>query len=102
MSPRSTFSQEIADLICNRMANGESLRAICRDEGMPAASTVCLWAANDKTFAEQYARARDALGRWWPITEAVVLQHKSVEKASAEMRLNVQRGIERALELRST
>ena len=41
------------------MANGESLRGICRDEGMPAASTVCLWAATDKTFAEQYARARE-------------------------------------------
>lgn len=46
--------------ICERIANGESLRAICDDEGMPATSTVFLWLADDATFSEQYARAREA------------------------------------------
>ena len=32
----STYSQEIADEVCRRLAGGESLRAICRDEGIPA------------------------------------------------------------------
>ena len=54
------FSQETADRICARLAMGESLRAICRDEGMPAESTVRLWAVeNTNGFAAQYARARD-------------------------------------------
>lgn len=46
--------------ICERIAKGESLRAICETEGMPAASTVCGWLAEDAAFAEQYARAREA------------------------------------------
>lgn len=46
--------------ICERIANGESLRAICDDEGMPAKSTVCLWLIEDKAFSDQYARAREA------------------------------------------
>lgn len=46
--------------ICNRIANGESLRAICSDDGMPAASTVFLWLNDDPVFSEQYARAREA------------------------------------------
>lgn len=46
--------------ICDRIANGESLRGICDDEGMPACSTVFLWLAEDEAFSEQYARAREA------------------------------------------
>ena len=59
-----TYSPEqIAEFqatICDRIANGESLRQICDDEGMPAASTVFLWLNADETFSEQYARAREA------------------------------------------
>lgn len=46
--------------ICDRIANGESLRQIADDDGMPAASTVFVWLSEDTTFAEQYARAREA------------------------------------------
>ena len=54
------FSQEMADTICERIANGESLRSICDPDDMPAASTVCLWLSKNPRFAEQYARAREA------------------------------------------
>lgn len=46
--------------ILDRMADGESLRSICRTEGYPKPSTVLLWLATDTVMAEQYARARDA------------------------------------------
>ena len=45
--------------ICERIAKGESLRAICSSEGMPPISTVCLWLSQDAKFAEQYAHARE-------------------------------------------
>lgn len=55
-----TFSPDLALKICERLGNGESLRAICREEGMPAHSTVLLWVIeNHSGFADQYARARD-------------------------------------------
>ncbi len=57
---KSTYSQEIADAICARLALGESLRSICRDEGMPPDSTVRMWVVdNVEEFAAQYARSRD-------------------------------------------
>lgn len=59
MGRPSDYSRVIADLICERLAEGESLRAICRDEEMPAISTVMLWAIRHKEFSEQYARARE-------------------------------------------
>jgi len=59
----STFIQEIFDLICERMAAGQTLREICRAEGMPPESTVRTWAVLDNPpgIAAQYARARRAL-----------------------------------------
>ncbi len=56
----STYTPETAALICERLAAGESLRAICRDDGMPPESTVRGWVLDDvQGFSAQYARARD-------------------------------------------
>lgn len=60
MGRSSEFTQEMADTICERIAQGESLRAICRDDDVPATSTVCKWLTQQPAFAEQYARAREA------------------------------------------
>lgn len=54
----STFTQEIFDKICERMADGESLRAICKTKGFPAKRTVLRWVAADDTLAKQYAEAQ--------------------------------------------
>lgn len=56
----SSYSEEIADLICLRLAQGESLRAICRDNDMPGERTVYSWLFNDEAFQHKYARAREA------------------------------------------
>ena len=54
------YNQETADRICERLAAGESLRAICQSPDLPAESTIRLWALNDTNgFAAQYARARE-------------------------------------------
>ena len=55
----SQFSQETADAICDRLGVGESLRSICRDDEMPALSTVFKWLNQQPAFADQYARARE-------------------------------------------
>jgi hypothetical protein len=55
------YDQKIADEICRRLALGETLRQICRTQGMPANSTVVLWALGRSApaeFGKQYADAR--------------------------------------------
>jgi hypothetical protein len=60
MAGRPTkFTQELADTICERIMNGESLRSIVTDEGMPNRSSVHKWLAENKAFSDQYARAKD-------------------------------------------
>ena len=62
MPRASEFTQEVADAICERLADGESLRSICAGSEMPAKVTVFKWLKNNEDFANQYARAREAQG----------------------------------------
>ena len=55
----TTYNEHIASVICIRIAEGESLRKILRDQGMPAQSTVYDWLLRQPEFAEQYTRARE-------------------------------------------
>jgi hypothetical protein len=62
MGRPSSFTQEVAELICGRIADGESLRKICESADMPSKTTVMRWLADEsqKAFRDQYARAREA------------------------------------------
>lgn len=57
----SIFTKELGDAICARIAEGESVRSICLDEAMPAASSIFRWLLDEdkKDFWEQYSRARN-------------------------------------------
>ncbi len=58
----SLYTAKLAANICQRLAEGKSLRSICRDDAMPAISTVMGWLfdGDHDEFSEQYARAREA------------------------------------------
>ena len=53
------FTQELFDRICVRIAEGESLRAICEEPDMPARVNVIGWLEKDEALRNQYARARE-------------------------------------------
>lgn len=55
-----TYTVELAETICAELVKGRTLRAVCRDEGMPPEGTVRLWALDDRDgFAARYAKARE-------------------------------------------
>jgi hypothetical protein len=57
--PRHSYSAEVADLICERMAvDGASLRQICQDKSMPARSTVFVWLRQRPDFRKEYTSAK--------------------------------------------
>lgn len=63
------FSEALGLAICERIADGESLRRICKDDGMPSIETVRKWLVQGaktetdddpyRVFLAQYARARE-------------------------------------------
>lgn len=56
----STFTEEMGNLICDKLTEGVSLRKLCQSDEFPTASTVYVWLDRFPAFAEQYARAREA------------------------------------------
>ena len=55
---RHEFDPEIVELICDRIAEGQSPRRICQDANMPARSTVFVWLEEHEDFARSYTLAR--------------------------------------------
>ena len=55
----SIYSDELVNTICLRIAEGESLNRICKDEKMPDKATVFRWLVSDQVFCDKYARARE-------------------------------------------
>lgn len=52
----------LIDHICEKIADGMSLRAICEDDTMPHRITVMRWLDDNRDFATKYARARELQG----------------------------------------
>jgi hypothetical protein len=59
MGRPSSYTIELAETICDRIAEGESLRSICADEDMPDKKTVLRWLRKDEEFRAHYAQARE-------------------------------------------
>ena len=59
MGRPTVYSDKIANKICERLADGESLRKICESEEMPGKSTVMRWLLDDNhtDFWERYEKA---------------------------------------------
>ena len=55
----SKYTQDLVDTICNRLALGEGLAQICRDEDMPSQTIVYQWLQRHPEFLERYTHARE-------------------------------------------
>ncbi len=56
--PPIVYDHIKVDRILDLLADGQSLREICRSEGMPPASTFLGWVLRSPALAELYTRAR--------------------------------------------
>ncbi len=55
----SIFTKDLSEAICQRIASGESLRSICKDDNMPERTTVHLWLIDKEKeeFFNQYEKS---------------------------------------------
>jgi hypothetical protein len=86
----SKLPPELAIDICRRLADGENLRAICRDEGLPNERTVRRWALEDEEFAPQYEKARrigyhSLFDQMQEIADTPQIGTKTITKANGEI-----------------
>ena len=91
---KSTYSREIADLICDRMSNGESLRAICRDPDMPSEGGVRGWAVrNVDGFGDRYRAARLLLMDYWADEIVDIADDGELDPRDRQIRTSVRQWI---------
>ena len=60
-----TYCRDVAEAICQRIAEGEALTSICDEYGMPCFSTVFSWARRFPEFAQMMRDAREAQATWY-------------------------------------
>ncbi len=96
----SLYTDALAAEICRRLAEGETLRSVCRDKAMPDKATILRWLADKKKadFREQYVYARemqadalfdealeiadDASGDWFTDKDGKkVLDHENIQRS---------------------
>src|SRR3954453_15720833 len=64
--PENLYTPVLAEAICKRISEGESLRTICRSPGMPSEGTVRGWAREDRDgFSACYRLAREIQLDYW-------------------------------------
>jgi hypothetical protein len=59
MARPSDYSPELAAKICERLADGESLKSICTADDMPSKASVYVWLTKHSEFLDMYTRARE-------------------------------------------
>ena len=55
----SSYTQDIADEICAGLAEGKSLRTVCKAEHLPCVASIFNWFRTQDGFLEQYTRAKE-------------------------------------------
>ena len=87
---QTNYTREIADTICSRLSEGESLRAVCRDPGMPSEGTVRGWAVRDvDDFGNRYRAARRMLLEYWADQIVDIADDEESDPRSRQIRTGV-------------
>ena len=81
---QTKYTEQIASDICSRIADGEYLRVICREEGMPNWRTVYDWMEANKDFAARIARARE-MGREAILEDTLIIADTPEEGVETEV-----------------
>ena len=81
----SSYTDEIADIICDRMINGENFSQICNDPMMPSRAALYRWRASRPDFDARCARAREALA------DFLLDKLEAMADATTELNVNSQR-----------
>jgi hypothetical protein len=91
---QTNYTQEMADAICSRMSEGESLRAICRDVGMPSEGAVRGWAVRDVDgFGDRYRAARLLLIDYWADQIVDIADDGNLDPIDRQIRTGVRQWI---------
>lgn len=88
----SSFTETMAEAICARLANGESLRSICLSPDTPSIETVRRWLIANEQFRAQYARAREEQADYYA-DEIVEIADHDPDSQRARVRIDARKWV---------
>jgi hypothetical protein len=88
----TAYTPDLAVTICRRVADGESLREVCRDDNMPPESTVRGWVLDDRDgFAARYGEARALLVERWADEIIEIADNVQLEPNDRRVKIDVRK-----------
>src|SRR3954453_4952914 len=92
--PDNLYMPALGDTICKRISEGESLRAICRDPGMPSEGTVRGWAREDRDgFGSRYRLARELQLDFWADEIVDIADQERLDPRDRQVRIDTRKWI---------
>ena len=90
--PLNHNQQKQFNMVCARIAGGESLRTICEDKDLPDRDTINRWlnTDNDGALCGQYARAREEQADFYA-DEIVTIADTEPDAAIARVRIDARK-----------
>lgn len=89
---QTTYTEELADKICDAVADGTSIRALAKREDFPGRTTIARWMNEHPEFAMAYALAcRDRLDSMAEDCIAIADDSKSDELSKARLRIDTRK-----------
>ena len=92
--PLNHNQQKQFNMVCARIAGGESLRSACKDKDLPDRDTINRWlnADNDGALCGQYARAREEQADFYA-DEIVTIADTEPDAAIARVRIDARKWV---------
>ena len=86
------YTPALAETVCKRIAEGESLRAICRDSGMPTEGAVRAWARDNRDgFGARYRLARELQFEFWADQIVEIADISEADPRDRQVRIDVRK-----------
>src|SRR5947209_3203729 len=86
---QTNYTAELADTICIRMTEGQSLRSVCSEPGMPTEGTVRGWAVRDHDgFGTRYRAARQLLLEYWSDEIVAIADDTELDPRDRQVRVH--------------
>lgn len=91
MTRPTTFTEEVATLILDRIAQGEALNAICREPDMPTKLTIYRWLDQSAELQNRYVRATELRVDHWSEDILTIADDEKIGADSRRLRVDTRK-----------
>ena len=85
MAKRTKMTKKITDEIYERLAAGENITSICKDEHMPSRRTVGYWFIEEPEFFTKYKRSVEVGAEFWMGDTEEIARDQSIDPQRARI-----------------